>query len=379
MIKTWFLLIAFWGSVLFCSSQVLESQKGQEGIAKIDSIIHHYMTEDKLVGVSVGIVRNGAVYLAKGYGVQQIETARPVDKLTNFLTCSVSKLFTATAIMQLAEQGKIDIRKKLTFYLPDFKMKDERYKEITIEHLLTHTSGLPWDKKLSNSPDDSTALKKLVYSFENTKLAFAPGTRFNPVETYSNAAYDILGYLVQVISHQPYPDYIRHNILEKTGMVFSSFDADSIPDVRKCVPHILQKKNVKPGGIISEGFEHTPSANLNSCALDMCQFITHVLKMAVDTGSAGILHYQTLQNMWAPRHTAPQNKTVSIGLGWWITDSESLGKYYWHVGDNPGWSATLLIFPAQNTGIVVLNNGMYSEQTVWNKIPFAILSVLNED
>lgn len=120
-------------------------------IHKIDSIVDSYLTTNKIVGLSVGIVKDGKVYFTKGYGTSDIEKVKPIDSLSNFLTCSITKLFTATAIMQLSEQGKIDISKKLIFYLPDFKMKDERYKDITIEHLLTHTSGLPWSMNLKHS------------------------------------------------------------------------------------------------------------------------------------------------------------------------------------------------------------------------------------
>lgn len=123
---------------LYSTGQILEKRTG----AKIDSIVNSYMINNQMIGVSIGIVKNGKVYLTKGYGTAEIDKPKPIDSLTNFLTCSITKLFTATAIMQLSEQGKIDIKKKLIFYLPDFKMKDERYKDITIEHLLTHTSGL---------------------------------------------------------------------------------------------------------------------------------------------------------------------------------------------------------------------------------------------
>ncbi len=345
-------------------------------INKIDSIVTAYMTTNKMVGVSIGIVKDGKIYLTKGYGTAEINKVKAIDSLTNFLTCSVTKLFTATAIMQLSEQGKIDISKKLIFYLPDFKMKDKRYKDITIEHLLTHTSGLHWDMELNHSPNDSSSLRKLVYSLDNKILDFAPGTKFNATETYSNSAYDILGYLVQKISGIQYQDYITDSILEKANMPSSFFDYTVIPIDRRSSPHILKGKVVKVGGMYSENVEHSPSANLNSCSIDLCNWIMHNLNIYNNPiTSNGVLQNSTLQNMWTPRNVAPQNKNVSIGLGWWITNSEDLGKYYWHVGGNPGFSTTLMVFPEHNFGITVLSNGMYAEQIVWNKIPFDIISL----
>lgn len=344
---------------------------------KIDSIVTGYMATNKMVGVSIGIVKDGKIYLTKGYGTAEIDKVKPIDGLSNFLTCSITKLFTATAIMQLSEQGKIDINEKLTFYLPDFKMKDERYKDITIEQLLTHTSGLSWDMKLKHSPNDSSSLRKLVYSLDNKILDFAPGTKFIATETYSNAAYDILGYLVQKISGKQFQDYVTDNILVKANMPYSSIDYNKIPNDRRTSPHILKGKAVKTGGMYSENVEHSPSGNLNSCSIDLCNWMICNLNIYNNPNSfSSVLQNSTLQNMWTTRFVAPQNKNVSIGLGWWITNSDDLGKYYWHVGDNPGFSATLMVFPEHNFGITVLSNGMYAEQIVWNRIPFDIINLL---
>lgn len=379
-IHTYFILLT---SVLCLSLQshrpapILKQLSIEE---KIDSIVTNYLTANNMVGVSIGIVKDGKIYLTKGYGTREVGTEKPVDSLTNFLTCSVTKLFTATAIMQLSEQGKIDISKKLIDYLPDFKMKDQRYKDITIEHMLTHSSGLYWDMELKRSPNDSSALRKLVYSLDNKVLDFAPGTKFDGTKTYSNAAYDILGYLVQKISGMQYEDYVRENILLKSNMSNSSFDYLKIPASRRCAPHIMKRGTVKVGGMYTENIEHTPSANLNSCSRDLCYWMMQNLSIYRDSASfKGVIQSSTLKNMWTTRHVAPQNAKVSIGLGWWITNSESLGKYYWHVGKNPGFSSTLMIFPEHNFGITVLSNQMYAEQTVWNKIPYDIIDLFKSD
>lgn len=373
------LLISFLCLSLQSNKTAPLSEKSSD-LDRIDSIVTHYLTENKMVGVSIGIVKDGKIYLTKGYGTREIGTSQPIDSLTNFLSCSVTKLFTATAIMQLSEQGKIDITQKLIYYLPDFKMKDQRYKDITIEQMLTHSSGLYWDMELKHSPNDSSALRKLVYSLDDKILDFAPGTRFDATKTYSNAAYDILGYLVQKISGMQYEDYIRENILLKSNMTYSSFDYRKIPAERRSSPHILRGKKVKVGGMWTENTEHSPSGNLNSCSRDLCYWMLSILSIHNNPNSSnGILKDSTLNNMWTGRHIAPQNIRVSIGLGWFIKDSEDLGKYYWHVGDNPGFSSTLMIFPEQNFGITILSNQMYAEHIVWNKIPFDIINLFKDE
>ncbi|HTF05738.1 MAG TPA: serine hydrolase, partial [Bacteroidia bacterium] len=93
----------------------------------------------------------------------------------------------------------------------------------------------------------------------------------------------------------------------------------------------------------------------------------------------GVLEQSTLLNMWTGRHTAPQNKRVMMCLGWFVKDAENLGKYYWHVGDNPGFSSTLMVFPENDFGITILTNGMYAEEVVWNKMSFDIINLFKND
>lgn len=349
-------------------------------ITKIDSIFRMYMIANQMPGLSVGIVKNGKIFLAKGYGTAEIGRKQPVDSLTNFLTCSVSKLFTATAIMQLKEQGKLDIHQKLTDYLPDFKMKDTRYLDITIEQMMTHTSGLYWDEYLKHSPNDSTALRKFVYSLNKKVLDFAPGTKFDATKTYSNAAFDILGYLVEKISGETYERYISNHILRQVGMTHSDFNYRNISAVRRSAPHIIKKKKVSVGGMLEENREHSPSGNLYSCSLDLCYWMMHILHIyGSEQYTEGVIQKSTLLEMWTGRQVAPQNKRVSMGLGWFLKEDENLGLYCFHVGDNPGFSATLMLFPKQHFGITLLTNSMYAEQVLWNKIPFDIIRLFADE
>src|SRR5438045_3561933 len=139
---------------------------------KIDSIVTMYMSREQIVGISIGIVRNNRIYYAKGYGATKINSDRKVDPLTNFHTASISKLFTATAVMQLDEQDKLNINDKLTDYLPEFKMKDQRYKNITIKQMLNHTSGLPFLSEYNwNHPkNDRHALKNYVLTSDRKSV-----------------------------------------------------------------------------------------------------------------------------------------------------------------------------------------------------------------
>ncbi len=375
-----------------------ESDKYVE--TRIDSLIQSYMNLYRIPGLSIGIVKSGNIYLTKGYGVTSVDQGYNVTDSTFFKVCSITKLFTATAIMQLSEQGKIDIHKRLIDYIPGFEMKDKRYKEITVYHLLTHTSGISWDNYLKDSPDDSSALKLFIYSLNKTKLNFSPGENFGG-ETYSNTGYDILGYLVEDISGMSYDQYVIQHILTPV-QISSTYIHEEIPLEQKAMPHILygstrEIKKFNLYGVVKDENpvikysdnpivqydvysgtrEHDPSANLNTSVFGLSSWMSHLLHVYMDSIQDGstVISYKSLTDMWSLKQSI-RNKKTSIGLGWWRYEDDKFGDYVFHVGRDPGFCSTLMIFPEQNFGITILCNGMYADQLVWNTLPFEIMEIL---
>jgi CubicO group peptidase (beta-lactamase class C family) len=346
---------------------------------KIDFIVKTHMKANDIVGISIGIVRNNKIYYTKGYGTAEINTNRPIDSLTNFHTASISKLFTATAIMQLAEEKKIDINNKLIFYLPEFKMKDQRYKNITIKQMLNHTSGLPfiseynWDHPRINR----FALKNYVLKSDFGNLLFDPGTEIG----YSNLAFDVLGYLIEKLTHQSFEDYINDKILRPTGMLNSSFDYYKIDLHRRSSPHIIDSvsKKIEVSKTYPFNKEQLPCGTLNSCSYDLSKWIMENLRIYNDSLNSynGTIKHETLLTMWTPTHTF-KLPTLFLGLAWWKKESKEFGNYFFHVGLDLGYSSSLTLFPEKDLGIVVLCNGDYPYNIIYNKIPFAIERLLTE-
>ena len=130
--------------LIFIFSNGFSQEVERQSIDAIDSIVNKYIYEYTIVGLSIGIVYNDECF-TKQYGTTDLVNNYPVSDNTMFNVASISKLFTATAIMQLVETGKLNLDDKLSDVLPDFKMKDKRYRDIKISHLLTHSSGLMWD------------------------------------------------------------------------------------------------------------------------------------------------------------------------------------------------------------------------------------------
>lgn len=342
----------------------------------IDSIVNNTLCENDIPGISLGMVKDGHTFYFKGYGTKNVETGAPIDSFTNFLTCSISKLFTATAIMQLIEQGKININDKLTKYVPEFKMKGEGYKDITIRHMLTHTSGLPniGNKHFIHPENDSMALTTFAHKLRKKKLSFKPGVQLN-AKTYSNTAFDILGLVVERVTHQTYSQYVTSKVLLPAHMDSSSFFYQLINSNRRSSPHKKKwlTRNVRVSHYYPDIPQDKPCGNLNSNTYDLCQWMIYNLALYNNpTLQNGILKPETLATMWTKQETIPGYST-SIGLGWWIVESKKFGKYVFHVGNDPGYSATLIIVPKNNFGLVLLCNAVYPKEIIWNKLAIELL------
>ncbi|HRJ17043.1 MAG TPA: serine hydrolase domain-containing protein, partial [Saprospiraceae bacterium] len=143
-----------------------------------DSICRHYFERYRQVGMAVGIVHGDEAYQFAA-GATDHSGRFPVTDSTLFHLASVTKLFTATAIQQLAEAGKLRLDDALTKHIPEFSMRDERYRDIQLQHLLTHSSGLMWDNKLKNSPDDAGSMPLFINQLKKKKLAFQPGEKMS--------------------------------------------------------------------------------------------------------------------------------------------------------------------------------------------------------
>ena len=167
---------------------------------QVDSLAHAFLQERPAAGVAIGVEKDGEVILAKGYGLAEIEHNVPVTVETVFRLGSISKQFTSVAILQLMEQGKVSLDDPITKFIPDYPTQGH---EVTVHHLLTHTSGIVsytgmgprfWDQsRLDLSHDEMLDL------FGNEPFEFAPGEQWK----YNNSGYYLLGMIVEIASGTP--------------------------------------------------------------------------------------------------------------------------------------------------------------------------------
>jgi CubicO group peptidase (beta-lactamase class C family) len=317
---------------------------------KVDSVVINKMNQYNIPGLSIGLIRNDSIIYNKGYGIRAINNNNLVTENSIFHTASISKLFTAVAIMELIAQNRITIEDKLVDLLPKLKYNDKRVSYITIKNLLNHTSGLPdisnyhWDN--NNQSDNS--LKEFVIGL-NLKLDSDPSSEYQ----YSNLAYDILGYVIEKVSGSTFDDFQKENILNKSGMYNSDFRYFKIHDSLKTTPHSKRwiTKNIYERKTYPYTREHAPSSTLNSSSKDLSKWMISFLQT---------LDGSDLNSKYSTMIEPAFRSRPYIGLGFQLSDINSI-KTIGHYGGDKGFRSYLIMIPEEKIGLVVLANCDYDE------------------
>ena len=322
----------------------------------LDGVLQEIMLRWDVPGMAIGIVKGDEVAYAKTFGVQSLETQTPVTLDTIFCVQSISKTFVATAVMQLAERGKLDLDAPIVQYLPYFRLDDERYRQITIRQALSHTSGMPdmeteYVDLVTHPEYDDLAAERYVRGLSNRKLIASPGERFS----YSNIAYNVLGNMLAKVSGYTFEEVMREHVLTPSGMPNSTFMLADIPTNLLAVPH-LRSPDIKVNPIYPYHRADSPASFLHTTVIDMC----HWGSTALNRGSylhQSILSPASYDLMWtavAKRGSSP-SMSEEMGLGWNLGHYKDV-KTVSHGGGGFGWNAFLLILPERNYAAVILSN-----------------------
>ncbi|MEM9674471.1 MAG: serine hydrolase [Bacteroidota bacterium] len=320
-----------------------------------DSLLVMQKESWNLPGVVLGIIKNDEVVYSKAFGVRGIDTNDSLTVKSVFHMASVSKPFVATAIMQLVEDGKVELDGRLIDYVPYFKMADDRYKLITIRHILNHSSGIPdvEDYEWHKPQYDDGAAERYAQSFVDTYLDFNPGTQYS----YSNAAFDILANVISRASGMTFEEYMKKNIFEPAGMKNSTFFKPEVPEELATKPHVLgDSLQITVSEVYPYNRRHAPSSTLNSNVEDMLKWAQVNLNKGEINGNRiySELSYDLL--------TQPQFKAEgrdSICLSWF---AHKLGDYRVvnHGGGDTGYLTDFAFIPGMNAALVMMaNNDFY--------------------
>ncbi|MEN3327489.1 MAG: hypothetical protein V7638_2296 [Acidobacteriota bacterium] len=267
---------------------------------KIDDYVRAEMKAQQIPGVSLAVIKNGEIVLAKGYGLANIEHQVPVKPETIFQSGSMGKQFTATAVMMLVEEGKLSLDDKITKFFPD---APDGWRNITVRHLLTHTSGL------GDYPDDFDLRRdytedEMMQRIRTTPLAFQPGEKWS----YSNLAYVTLGVLIHKISGKFYGDFLQERVFKPLGMTTARVisEADIVPN--RAAGYRLVNGEIKNQNWVSPTLNTTADGALYLTVYDMAKW---------DAALYGdkLLKRSSLEQMWTAVKLN-DGKTYPYGFGW---------------------------------------------------------------
>ncbi len=323
----------------------------------LDVVLQEIMTRWDVPGLAVGMVQGDEIVYAKGFGVQSLETQAPVTLDSVFCVQSVSKCLVATAVMRWVERGKLALDTPLVQYLPYFQMDDERYRQITIRQILSHTSGMPdmeeseYVELVSHPEYDDGAAERYVRGLKDRKMVADPGERFS----YSNIAYNVLGDMLAKVSGKSFEEVMREDILLPAGMPNSTFIPADVPNRLLAVPH-LRTPAMKVNPTYPYHRADAPASFLHTTVLDMCHWGITALRRGSYLGQS-ILSPAGYDLMWTPvaERGSPPSMYEEMGLGWTLGHYKEV-KTVCHGGGGFGGTAFLLIMPEKNCAAVILCN-----------------------
>ncbi|MEW9624412.1 serine hydrolase domain-containing protein [Rhodanobacter geophilus] len=317
--------------------------------AWLDGLMPYGLAKNDLAGAVVVIVKDGQVLLAKGYGNADVAADKPVDPAsTLFRVGSISKLFTWTAVMQLVEQGKLDLDADVNRYL-DFRIPPRDGQPVTLRELMTHTPGFEETIKNLFAGDPRHFLGNAAWVKEWVPERIYPPGR---VPAYSNYGAALAGYIVQRVSGQPFDDYVGQHILQPLGMQYASFRQ---PLPAALAPHMARgyaqaSAPPKPFELVNAAAAGALSASGEA----MARFMLAQLQGGSYHG-AQILAPATLRQMQDYSRAAVPG-LHAMALGFYHMDrngQEILG----HGGDTQWFHSELALFPQQGVGVFVSIDG----------------------
>jgi CubicO group peptidase (beta-lactamase class C family) len=314
----------------------------------LDGIVPLQLDREDIAGATVAVVKDGKQLFTKGYGYADVKHKQPVTAETLFRPGSVSKLFTWTAVMQLVEQGKIDLDRDVNEYL-DFKIPAAFGQPISLKNILTHIAG--FEEQLKDlftadkrSPNLGNYLKTHI-----PKRIFAPGT----TPAYSNYAAMLAGYVVERVSGQPFNDYIHQNIFKPLGMTHSTFAQPLPPELAPLMSNGYVLASDEPQEFETVGA--FPAGSLTSSAVDMSKFMLAHLQEG-RLGAAQILKPETARLMHSRAFGLdPAANAMAYGF---YEESRNGQRIIGHGGDTVYFHSGLELLTNAGVGIFVSYNSV---------------------
>jgi D-alanyl-D-alanine carboxypeptidase len=322
----------------------------------VDSIARRAMHDQSIPGLSVAIVKDGKVLLERGWGTQDGRNQATGNSV--YQIASVSKQFTAAAILRLAEHGQLSLDDDVTRYvdgLPD------SYRGISLRQLLNHTAGVPNFTEFFREYRQVLTPAQLVDSLATRPLQFAPGHGFH----YSNSGYYLLGLVIERVTGQAYDEYLRAQFFGPLGMYDTEYCGDSGLPV--------------PAGYMrsrrGEPVRTTPwDPSILFAAGSLCSSASDLARWEVALGEGKVLKPESYREMTTPSINPDASLRMSYGFGMMVDSTGDAGPYLHHDGAVAGFRSQVAWYPAEHLAVVVLmNQGLATPEPIERDFTRAVL------
>jgi CubicO group peptidase (beta-lactamase class C family) len=347
--------------------------------ADLDAWVGRVMQTFKVPGLSIAVVKDGKVVMARGYGVRRLGDPTPVDARTLFGIASNTKAFTATALGLLVEEGKLEWDAPVIRYLPAFAMYDPFVtRELTVRDLLVHRSGLGLGAgDLLWWPTSTYDRKEIVRRLRYIK----PATSFRSAYAYDNVLYSVAGELVEALSGMTWEDFVTRRILAKVGMTGSAVrHSDGGRGANAASPHADVEGAMRPVAPFASD-NVNPAGGINSSAEDMAKWAITQLDSGRLADGTRLFSPALTRQLWRVVTPVPfgdpppalanlRANFNGYALGFGIRDYRGR-KLIQHTGGLPGFVSKVVMVPDLKLGIVVLTNaesGATFEAITWRLI-----------
>lgn len=335
----------------------MEDQVVKALVPKLEGIIVRTLERDRVPGAAVGIVRDQDLVWNMGFGYADLASDRAMDSDTLFRCGSITKTFTATAIMQLRDDGKLRLDDPIVRYLPEFaavKARSGAADEVTFRRLLTHTSGLSGE-----GPDNGwerlefPPIEEMIAALPRTEILIEPETQYK----YSNLGFALMGEVIARISGMPYASYIQRNILQPLGMNGSGFALTDAMRSRMATGYTIRWLEGEPPVAPHPPLRGWDAAgSLYSSVNDLARWISLQFRTKAEArGGAQVLKGASLTKMHRAQFMEP-NWAAGYGLGW-RADRRGENVYHHHSGGIHGFLTKITFNKLHRIGTIVLTNG----------------------
>ena len=319
--------------------------------AAIERFVQAEMAAQRIPGLALGIVKDDRIAYMRGFGTAD-DAGRAVTPQTPLIIGSLSKSFTALAIMQLVEAGKVDLDAPVQRYLPWFRVADEEASaQITVRHLLNHTSGLSTKTGRSyqgNGDTSDAALEKAVRKLSSAELTAPVGE----THQYSTINYSVLGLIVQAVTGQSYESYVQTEIFDPLQMRNSYTSEDAAQPAGLATGHNYWFGRPRAADLpYNRGL--IPAGYLISDAEDMAHYLIAQLNGG-RYGTASLLSPEGIDELHRPAVPTPKADT-SYGMGWFVGPINGIPAIH-HQGETFNFHANAVLVPGSRTGVIVLMN-----------------------